>query len=166
MLATLLCASAISASSVVFAQDATPSPSPASTPDTTSTISHEGNKPPVGEHAGEPGKHMRGGGGGLDMLSKELNLTDDQKAKLKPILEDQRAQMKALHEDTTASREQKMAKMKELREERTAKIEAILTPEQKTKFEEMQSKMRERRGAAGLGGPGGEKSDKGEKSAQ
>jgi len=39
----------------------------------------------------------------LQWLSENLNLTDDQKAKLKPILEEQAQQMKAVRDDTSLS---------------------------------------------------------------
>jgi Spy/CpxP family protein refolding chaperone len=39
----------------------------------------------------------------LQMLSEKLNLTDDQKAKLRPILQDQMQQMKAAREDSSLS---------------------------------------------------------------
>src|ERR1700757_5448105 len=48
----------------------------------------------------------------LQMLSEKLNLTDDQKAKLKPILQDQMQQMKAVREDSSLSQEQKRPKRK------------------------------------------------------
>src|SRR5215471_14524482 len=35
----------------------------------------------------------------LKMLTEKLNLTEDQQAKLKPIIEDQSKQMKAIHDD-------------------------------------------------------------------
>ena len=48
----------------------------------------------------------------LQMLSEKLNLTDDQKAKLKPILQDQEQQVKAVNDDTSLTQEQKTAKKK------------------------------------------------------
>ena len=74
----------------------------------------------------------------LQMLSEKLNLTDDQKAKLKPILQDQMQQMKAVREDTSLSEDQKHAKMKSIHESLHEQINAVLTPEQQTKFKEMQ----------------------------
>ena len=46
----------------------------------------------------------------LQMLSEKLNLTEDQKAKLKPILQDQAQQMKGLHDDASLTPEQRAAK--------------------------------------------------------
>lgn len=74
----------------------------------------------------------------LQMFSEKLSLTDDQKAKLKPILQDQMQQMKAVHEDTSLSPEQKKTKMKSIHESIHEQINAVLTPEQQTKFKEMQ----------------------------
>lgn len=77
----------------------------------------------------------------LQTLSEKLNLTDDQKAKIKPILEDQIKQMKAAHEDTSLSPEQKRDKMKSIHDTSHEQINAVLTPEQQTKFKEMQEHM-------------------------
>ena len=41
----------------------------------------------------------------LQMLTEKLNLTDEQKTKLKPILEDQAQQMKAVHNDASLSQD-------------------------------------------------------------
>ena len=83
-------------------------------------------------------------------LTKQLQLTDEQKPKIKAILQGQRDQMKALMEDSSATREEKMPKMKEIHESSSAKIKAILTDEQKTKYDKMEQERRkhmdERRG--------------------
>jgi protein CpxP len=77
----------------------------------------------------------------LKMLTEKLNLTEDQQTKLKPILEDQAKQMKALHEDTSLAPADKQAKMKELHESSIEKMNAILTPDQQTKWKEMRQEM-------------------------
>lgn len=74
----------------------------------------------------------------LQMLSEKLNLTDEQKAKLKPILQDQMQQMKAVREDSSLSEDQKRAKMKSIHESLHDQINAVLTPEQQAKFKQMQ----------------------------
>ena len=80
----------------------------------------------------------------LKMLTEKLNLTDDQQAKLKPIIEDQSKQMKAIHEDTSLAPADKQAKMKELHESSIEKMNAILTPEQQTKWKQMRQEMMEK----------------------
>ena len=77
----------------------------------------------------------------LKMLTEKLNLTEDQQAKLKPILEDQSKQMKALHDDTSLAPADKQAKMKELHESSTEKINAVLTPDQQAKWKQMKQEM-------------------------
>lgn len=73
----------------------------------------------------------------LQMLSEKLNLTEDQKAKLRPILEEQDQQLKAIHDDTSLSPEQVSAKKKAIHESFHEQINAVLTPEQQVKFKEM-----------------------------
>ena len=83
----------------------------------------------------------------LQMLSEKLNLTDDQKTKLKPMLQDQMQQMKAVREDSSLSEEQKRAKMKSIHESLHEQINAVLTPEQQAKFKQMrQEQMQKHKG--------------------
>jgi len=72
-----------------------------------------------------------------------LNLTEDQKAKLRPILQDENQQMEALRNDTSMTREQKIAKANEVRQNASPKIKAILTPEQLQKLADLQQKARQ-----------------------
>jgi protein CpxP len=97
--------------------------------------SQESQAPTPDKHAGmlpelSVDQHLR-------MLSERLNLTDDQKAKVKPILEDQTQQMKAVRADSSLSQEQKRAKMKSIHESSHDQINAVLTPEQQAKFKQM-----------------------------
>ncbi len=69
-----------------------------------------------------------------------LNLTEDQKAKLRPILIDERQQMEAVRNDSSMTTEQKMAKVQQIREAAAPKIKAILTAEQLQKLADMQQK--------------------------
>jgi periplasmic protein CpxP/Spy len=85
----------------------------------------------------------------LEWMSKELNLTDDQKAKLKPILADEGKQMQSVKEDTTLSQDQKRDKMKEIRQKTDSQVNDILTPDQQKKYAdlkaEQQQKMRQQK---------------------
>jgi Spy/CpxP family protein refolding chaperone len=81
----------------------------------------------------------------LQRMGQHLQLTDEQKTKIKPFLEDEMAQAKTIHEDSSLSRPQKMEKLQQLRSSTQAKIKPILTPEQQKKLEEMQEKAKERR---------------------
>jgi Spy/CpxP family protein refolding chaperone len=96
----------------------------------TSSLPAQSNNPPA---AATP----RGAGAGrmsvearLENLSKQLNLTEDQKPKVKAVLEDQQKKFAELR--NAAPEERRAA-----REEMNAKMKAILTPEQFTKYEAM-----------------------------
>ncbi len=80
----------------------------------------------------------------LKMLTEKLDLTADQQAKLKPVLEDESTQMKTLHDDTSLAPEDKRAKMKEVHESSTEKINAVLTPDQQSKWKQMKQEMMEK----------------------
>jgi Spy/CpxP family protein refolding chaperone len=105
---------------------------------------------PPGAAAGEQGGAERGPRGGrrgdrLKMLAEELGLTEEQKTQLKPILAEEAAALKAISEDKALEGDARREKMKSVRESFAPKIGAILTPEQKAKFE----KLKARRGPAG-----------------
>lgn len=64
----------------------------------------------------------------LGHLTKELNLTSDQQAKVAPIVDQAKPQIKAIHEEA-------MQKVKSVMENAAAQIRPLLTPEQQTKFD-------------------------------
>jgi Spy/CpxP family protein refolding chaperone len=107
--------------------------------------------------------HHRGGQGmdpdkRLARMTKRYNLTADQQSQIKPILQDEQQQMQAMHSDTSTSGDDKRAKMQSTHQASTQKIEAVLTDEQKQKFEADQQKMQERRAQhrhGGMNGPEG-----------
>lgn len=108
------------------------------------------SEPAQGDQAqggqGQGGGHMNHGPmtpeRQLQRLSEGLNLTDDQKQQIKPILEDRQKQMEQLHADTSTSMDDKRAKMHSLSEESNTKIRAVLNDDQKQKFDKMQERMR------------------------
>jgi Spy/CpxP family protein refolding chaperone len=77
-------------------------------------------------------------------LSKKLSLSDDQQAKIKPILEDQRKQMETIHSDSSLSREDRFSKMQELRKSSDDQIKSVLNPDQQKNFEKMRDEQHER----------------------
>jgi len=81
----------------------------------------------------------------LEHLSKALNLTGDQKSQIKPILEERQQKLESIHSDSSLSPEDRRSKMRSLIEDSHTKLRAVLTDEQKTKFDQMQSRMREHR---------------------
>ena len=78
-------------------------------------------------------------------MAKELGLTADQKAQMKSIHMDAKKQAEAIKADSSLSAEQKKAKLKELHEQTMQKSEAILTPEQKQKFEQERAEHKGKR---------------------
>ena len=66
----------------------------------------------------------------VDHMKKDLSLTDDQAKQIKDILDN-------THATADADR-------KALREKTDQKIEAVLTPEQKAKFEDHKAKMKDK----------------------
>jgi Spy/CpxP family protein refolding chaperone len=74
----------------------------------------------------------------LQTAVESLNLSDDQKPKVKAIFADAKAKRQAVFSDTSLSDDQKKAKMKELHEGTLAKLNDVLTPDQQT---ELKSKM-------------------------
>jgi Spy/CpxP family protein refolding chaperone len=109
--------------------------------------------PPPGQ-AG-PGRGGPGGmrGNQVDFLTKQLNLTPDQATQVKAIDADSMKQMSAVREDTSVAQQDKRAKMMDIRKASQGKIRALLTPDQQTKFDALQTEMRDRMRDRGPGGP-------------
>src|SRR5215469_5854572 len=82
----------------------------------------------------------------LQRMTQSLNLTEDQQAKIKPILDNESTQMQSLRSDSSLSQEDRMAKMKQIRENTTSQINPILTPDQQKQYAEMMSRMGRGRG--------------------
>lgn len=101
----------------------------------------------------EGGKGGRGRGPTIEMLTERLGLTADQAGKLKPVLEKQRTQMEALRNDDSLSPEDRRAKMRSIRDETDQAISAVLTAEQKKKWDEARANR-------GPGGPGARKGER------
>jgi Spy/CpxP family protein refolding chaperone len=71
----------------------------------------------------------------LQELSTELNLTDDQKAQLKPILQDEMQKLRAVNDDASLNADQKKAKITDIRQSYKSQIVSVLNPEQQKKLE-------------------------------
>ena len=112
------------------------------------------NTPPAG--ARPPGGPR--GAMNFDNIASQLGLTDEQKAKVKPILEEMRQKMADLHKDTTLEQADRRAKMKEIHDGVSAKLKEILTPDQFEKWQNMGPRMRHPQGAATPPPAGGDKS--------
>lgn len=109
-----------------------------------------------------------GGGGQRNMqrmlevrnrVFAQLNLTAEQKSKIEAIDKKHRDAMQKLMQEP-GDRQAKMPKFRELQTKHREEFQAVLTPAQRTRFQELMraemQKMREERGKAGSGGrPGG-----------
>ncbi|MBL0151978.1 MAG: hypothetical protein IPP93_00200 [Chitinophagaceae bacterium] len=71
-----------------------------------------------------------------EKMKTDLNLTDDQSAKLDKTRKELGDKMKALRENKTLSEEQRQAQMKELMKSHRDNMKTILTPEQLQKMKE------------------------------
>ncbi len=100
-------------------------------------------------------QHERRGrrGGGFERMAQALNLTEEQKSQIQPILQQQRQKLEALRNDNSLSQQQKREQFQQIREQTRSQINAILTPDQQQKMQQMEQQMRQRRGRRG--GPGG-----------
>jgi Spy/CpxP family protein refolding chaperone len=77
------------------------------------------------------GGRWHGHGFGLEHITKGLNLTADQQAKVQPILDQAKPQIAAIHQDA-------MQKMKTVMDSTMSQIRPLLTPEQQKKFDDIQ----------------------------
>ena len=80
----------------------------------------------------------------LQRLSSKLKLTDEQKPQVKSILEDQRDQMQKEMQEPSSGRGEKRNKMRDIHENASSKIRALLTDDQKTKYDKLEAKRQER----------------------
>jgi Spy/CpxP family protein refolding chaperone len=106
--------------------------------------SQDAQAPAADKHAGMHHHNAESVDQHLQMLSEKLNLTDDQKATLKPILQDHMQQIKTVREDSSLSEEQKHAKLKSIHDSMHGQINAMLTPEQQAKFKQMRQEQMEK----------------------
>ena len=83
-----------------------------------------------------------------------LNLTDDQKKKVEPIMKDMMDQMQKIRQDDSMERDAKMQKFQQLMTDTKTKIRPILTPEQQKKFDTMPFGFGGRRGGGNRPGGG------------
>ena len=76
-------------------------------------------------------------------LSEHLNLTEEQKKAIGPIIEKEMKEIQALRADTTLSKEEKIEKMKAIRQTAQEEMNKVLTPEQQEKLAEAKEEMKE-----------------------
>ena len=104
-------------------------------------------------------QHMGAGapGGGMDPAQREkmmaaqkkmvadLHITPDQQTKMKKVQTDMRSKMMAVYADKTLTDDKKKAKMMDMSTKARAQMDAIFTPEQRTKLKAMREQMMQQR---------------------
>jgi Spy/CpxP family protein refolding chaperone len=93
----------------------------------------------IAQAEGGPGR-WHGQGLSIEHLTKTLNLTSDQQAKVQPILDQARPQIMAIHKDAMQKTHAVMAST-------MSQIRPLLTPEQQTKFDAVQKARQDMRAA-------------------
>lgn len=76
----------------------------------------------------------------LEHMTKNLNLTPDQQAKIQPILDQAKPQIVAIRQDARQ-------KIKAIRDDARTQIRAVLTPDQQQKFDAVQKAREDMRKA-------------------
>jgi Spy/CpxP family protein refolding chaperone len=80
----------------------------------------------------------------LAHMTKMLDLTADQQAKLKPILEARDQKMREIWKEHAQQMKQMREQMMTANKDSKAQVDAVLTPEQKQKMDEMMQRRMER----------------------
>lgn len=75
----------------------------------------------------------------MQEAAKDLNLTDEQKEKLKPIFRSATEKARAVQDDASLSPPERTQKLKALREESAPEVKKVLTPEQFEKWQSLQN---------------------------
>lgn len=78
----------------------------------------------------------------LQSITARLNLTEDQKAKISPILQQETADLRALKENTSLRRREKFRQFRDINQKASEQIRALLTPEQQPKYDELRAAAR------------------------
>ena len=107
-----------------FAQQAQPTLPENSSPNANAPYNHHGH------HAPNPQKQA-------EMISKKLNLSADQTAKLTPIFADRAQKFQALMQDQSLTPEQRHEQMKAIHESTEQQLATVLSPDQLQQLKSM-----------------------------
>ncbi len=81
----------------------------------------------------------------LALMKQTLSLTDDQVARIRPIIVAEQAELEKLRGDSTLNRDQRRVKLQELNKGTSDNVRELLTPEQQTKQDSIKAKIAENR---------------------
>jgi len=124
-----LCSAGLGLSAAVAQQETAPPPPP----------DRQQGPPPNGQMQGQ---HRMDPERRVEMLQQHLNLNDSQTAQVRQIFTESHAQMETLRSNASLAPEDRRAQMMSLHQGEQARIRAVLTPDQQTKYDAMQAKMR------------------------
>jgi periplasmic protein CpxP/Spy len=89
----------------------------------------------------------------LQRMSRILNLTDQQKAQIRPILENEGKQMRAIFQNSSLSREDRRSAFTKLRQKTMRQVRPILNKDQLPKLKEAMAPPRRFRHGRPMTGP-------------
>jgi Spy/CpxP family protein refolding chaperone len=127
------------AGTAAFAQQAQPTLPENSSPNANAPYHHGGH------HAPNPQRQA-------EFISKKLNLSSDQTAKLTPIFADSAQKRQALFQDQSLTQDQRRAQMKSIHQNTKQQLATVLSPDQ---MQQLKSMRHGRRGGWGQHGPNG-----------
>jgi protein CpxP len=88
-------------------------------------------------------------------LTKKLNLTSDQQAKVQSLLEAQRSQMESARQDNSSAQQDRRAKMMDIHKSTDTQIRGVLDSNQQKKWDDMQARREQWGQDHRRGGPEG-----------
>lgn len=92
-------------------------------------------------------------------LTRKLNLTSDQQAKVQSLLEAQRLQMESARQDNSSAQQDRRARMMDIRKGTDTQIRAVLDSNQQKKWDDMQARHEQREREHRGGGQQGQGGD-------
>ncbi len=119
-------------------------------------------EPPAPNPPGQGGPPNGRPGGGmierrLENLTKQLNLTDEQKEKIRPLLRHEMERMREIRSNPGLTQSEARQRMETVRKNTREHIAEVLTPEQKKQWQEMREEHHGEGGPeGGQRGPGGQ----------
>jgi Spy/CpxP family protein refolding chaperone len=112
---------------------------------TPAAVAQDNSAPQQAAPAGVPGgRHHFDPQRQTEMLTRKLNLTSDQQAKVLDILKSAQSQMESLRSDASVPQADRHSKMMEIHKTADDQIRAVLDSNQQKKWDEMQSRHEER----------------------
>ena len=132
----------LGASAAALAQDNPPPPPP---------DQGQAGPPPDGQQG--PGPRRMDPDRQLQHMTRMLNLTPDQQSQIKPILVDRQQKLEALFQNQSLAPRDRRAQMRAINQDMRSKVEAVLTGDQKQKYEAMQEHRGRRGGYGNEGAP-------------